>query len=108
MHSTKQRRAPMNVSLPLTQARSRADTAVSVEIPQYSRRAILAIWAAAALPMAALAWLVAPALEGRFAGEGNVPLAKALFVSLTIGLVWQFVLVAILVGREQRTLGWST
>jgi membrane protease YdiL (CAAX protease family) len=99
----------MNVSLPLTQARSRADAAaVSVEIPQYRRSAIFAVWAAAALPMAALAWLVAPALEGRFAGEGNVPLAKALFVSLTIGLVWQFVLVAILVGREQRTLRWST
>ena len=43
----------MNVSLPLTQARSRTDAAVSVEIPQYSRRAIVAIWAAAALPMAA-------------------------------------------------------
>ncbi|HEY5077156.1 MAG TPA: hypothetical protein VIJ48_06620, partial [Acidimicrobiia bacterium] len=32
----------------------------SVTIPQYSRRAIFAIWAAAALPMAALAWIVAP------------------------------------------------
>jgi membrane protease YdiL (CAAX protease family) len=98
----------MNVSLPLTQARSRTEAAVSVEIPQYSRRAILAIWAAAALPMAALAWLVAPALEDRFGGDGYVPLAKALLVSLTSGLVWQFVLVAILVGREQRTFRWST
>ena len=33
---------------------------------------------------------------------------KALIVCLTSGLVWQFVLVAILVGREQRTLRWST
>jgi membrane protease YdiL (CAAX protease family) len=98
----------MDVSHPLTAAAfpSRVDTAV--EIPQHRGRAILAIWAAAALPMAALAWLVAPALEGRFGGDGNVQLAKALFVSLTIGLVWQFVLVAILVGREQRTLRWST
>ena len=32
---------------------------------------------------------------------------KALIVS-HLGLVWQFVLVAILVGREQRTLRWST
>ncbi|HEU0247532.1 MAG TPA: CPBP family intramembrane glutamic endopeptidase [Gaiellaceae bacterium] len=100
----------MDVSLPLTEtAPSRADGAVSkVEIPQYRRRTILAVWAAAALPMAALAWLVAPALEGRFAGDGNVPLAKALIASLTVGLVWQFVLVAILVGREQRSLRWST
>jgi membrane protease YdiL (CAAX protease family) len=99
----------MDTSLPLTEAPSRADTGVSaVEIPQYRRRAIFAIWAAAALPMAALAWIVAPALEGQFAGDGVVPMAKALSLFLAIGLIWQFVLVAILVGREQRTLRWST
>jgi uncharacterized protein len=98
----------MNVSLPLTRARSRADAAVSVEIPQYSRSAILAIWAAAALPMAAVAWLVNPVLADRFGGDGIVPMAKALYVSLTVGLVWQFVLVAVLVRREQGTLRWST
>jgi membrane protease YdiL (CAAX protease family) len=101
----------MNVSLPLTEGvrASRADAAVfTVEIPQYRRRAILAIWAAAALPMAALAWLIAPALKDRFAGDGNVPMAKALIVSLALGLIWQFVLVAILVVREQRSLRWST
>jgi len=101
----------MDVSLPLTEGAtpSRADAAVSkVEIPQYRRRAIFAVWAAAALPMAALAWLVAPALEDRFAGVGNVPMAKALLVLLTGGLIWQFVLVAVLVGREQRSLRWST
>jgi membrane protease YdiL (CAAX protease family) len=58
--------------------------------------------------MAALAWLVAPALEDRFSGAGNVPLAKALIIFLTLGLAWQFVLVAVLVWREQRTLRWST
>jgi membrane protease YdiL (CAAX protease family) len=98
----------MSVSFPVTQAVSRAEAAVSVEIPQYKRRAIFAIWAAAALPMAALAWLVTPALDDQFAGDGNVPLAKALLVALTVGLVWQFVLVAVLVYREQRTLRWST
>jgi uncharacterized protein len=98
----------MNVSLPLTQARPRADAAVSVEIPQYSRRAIVAIWAAAALPMAAAAWLVTPPLADRFGGDGIVPMAKALYVSLTVALVWQFVLVAVLVRREQGTLRWST
>jgi len=98
----------MSVSLPLTAA-ARADVAVSsVEIQQLRMRWIFAVWAAAALPMAALAWLVAPVLEDRFAGDGNVPMAKALIASLTVGLVWQFVLVAILVGREQRTLRWST
>jgi membrane protease YdiL (CAAX protease family) len=85
---------------------SSRDTADSVEIPQYSILKTLAIWAAAALPMAALAWLVAPALEDSFGGEENVPLVKALLICLTAGLIWQFVLVVILVKREQRTLRW--
>jgi membrane protease YdiL (CAAX protease family) len=98
----------MSVSYPLT-ATARSDAAVSsVEIPQLRIRGIFAVWAAAALPMAALAWLVAPVLADRFAGDGHVPMAKALIVSLAIGMVWQFVLVATLVGREQRTLRWST
>jgi membrane protease YdiL (CAAX protease family) len=97
----------MSVSLPTTQVRPRADSSVSVVIPQYSRRAIVAIWAAAALPMAAAAWLVAPVLADRFGGDGIVPMAKALYVSLTVGLIWQFVLVAVLLRREQGTLRWS-
>ena len=82
--------------------------AAGVHIPQYSIWQVLGVWAAAALPMGALAWLVAPALADRLSGQGNLPLAKSLLISLTIGLVWQFVLVVILVGREQRTLRWST
>jgi uncharacterized protein len=99
----------MNASVAAGSVASRTDAAVSsVEITQLSKRAILAIWAAAALPMAALAWLVAPVLEDRFSGEGVVPMAKALVVSLAIGLVWQFVLVMVLVAREQGTLRWAT
>ncbi len=98
----------MSISAPST-ATARGDTAVSsVEIPQLRIRGIFAVWAAAALPMAALAWLVAPVLANRFAGTGIVPMFKALIMCLDLGLVWQFVLVAILVGREQRTLRWST
>jgi uncharacterized protein len=98
----------MSASYPL-RTTARSDTPVSsVEIPQLRTRWILAVWAAAALPMAALAWLVAPVLTGRFAGTGIVPMFKALIVCLTAGLVWQFILVAILVRREQRTLRWST
>jgi uncharacterized protein len=98
----------MNNTL-LSTVNARADTAASnVEIPQLRIPGIFAVWASAALPMAALAWLVAPALAGRFAGTGIVPMMKALIVCLDLGLVWQFVLVAILVGREQRTLRWST
>ena len=79
-----------------------------VAIPQYGIRRILAVWAAAALPMGALAWLVAPALKGSYAGAGSVQMAKALFVCFTAGLIWQFVLVLVLLRREQGTLGWST
>jgi uncharacterized protein len=74
-----------------------------ITITQYSRRATLAIWAAAALPMGALAWIVAPA----FANDSGTSLSRALLVCLTVGLAWQFVLVVALVGHEQRTLRWS-
>ena len=76
-----------------------------VVIPAYPVWALFAVWAAAALPMAALAWLVAPRLAGSFGGPA--PLGEALLVCLTAGLVWQFVLVAALVAREQGTLRWS-
>lgn len=99
----------MEASLPLAATREAARVdAAAVEIPQYSRRAIFAIWAAAALPMAAAAWLVTPILADRLSGEGTVPMAKALYLTLTVGLVWQFVLVAVLLRREQGTLRWST
>jgi uncharacterized protein len=80
----------------------------NVAIPQYGIGRILAVWAAAALPMGGLSWLVAPALKDSFAGTGDVPLVKALIVCLTAGLIWQFILVAALLRREQGTLRWST
>ena len=82
----------------------RSPRAGAVTITQYSRRAIVAIWAAAALPMGVLAWIVAPAIAD---DRGGAPLARALLVCLTAGLIWQFVLVAVLVGYEQRSLRWS-
>jgi len=111
-HALDQRRSPQpDTSHPLTEGSTPGpkDAAVSkVEIPQYRRRAILAVWAAAALPMAALAWLVAPAVADRLSGEGNLPLSKALLLCIGVGLIWQFVLVVILIWREQRTLRWSS
>lgn len=75
-----------------------------VHIPQYRLPSIAAVWAAAALPMAALAWIVAPRLAAAMTGEAAF--AATLILCLTAGLVWQFVLVLILVGVEQRTLRW--
>jgi membrane protease YdiL (CAAX protease family) len=80
------------------------DTSGAVHIEQYSRRRILGIWAAAALPMAALSWVVAPLLARTL--DGPAALTRALLLCLTAGLVWQGVLVAALVHREQGTLRW--
>ena len=74
------------------------------DLPQYSRGRVLKIWAAAALPMAALAWIGAPLLAGAFDGPSAWP--RAIVLSLTAGLVWQFVLVLLLVRREQGSLRW--
>lgn len=74
-----------------------------VTVNQYSRRSICVIWAAAALPMGALAWIVAPALAG---GGDAESLFRPLLACLTAGLIWQFVLVVGLVGYEQRSLRW--
>lgn len=71
---------------------------------QYSLAQILAVWASAAIPMGLLAWVAAPWLADRLAGDE--PLAGALFVTLAAGLVWQFALVIILVRHELGGLPW--
>jgi uncharacterized protein len=80
-------------------------TALDPPLPQYSLPRVLAVWAAAALPMGAMAWLVAPWLARRL--DGPTALPRALIVSLTLGLVWQFLVVLTLVYREQGSLRWS-
>src|SRR3954453_5988157 len=77
----------------------------AAEVSQYSPLRVLAIWAAAALPMAVLAWGVAPRLADAL--DGPTALSRALILCLTAGMFWQFVLVLFLVGREQGTLRWS-
>ncbi len=77
----------------------------AVVIPQLRRRGVLAVWAAAAVPMGLGAWVAAPLIADSLSGPA--PLPRALIATLTAGLVWQFVLVALLVRREQGTLRWS-
>lgn len=74
-------------------------------IPQLTARGILCVWAAATIPMGVLAWVVAP----RLASSSDAPhaLAQWLIVLLTVGMSWQFILVLILVYKEQRTLRWA-
>src|SRR5262249_3410791 len=69
-------------------------TPTGKEPTQYSRPAVFAIWAAAAVPMGLGAWVVAPLLAG--GGDMTQPLLFA----LTAGLAWQFLLVAGLVAYE--------
>jgi membrane protease YdiL (CAAX protease family) len=74
-------------------------------VRQYSLAQILGVWAAAAVPMGILAWVVAPLLEDQLGGDE--PLVQALLICLTVGLVWQFVLVLILLRWELGSLAWS-
>lgn len=80
-------------------------TSHEVVISQYSPARVLGVWAAAALPMGLLAWVGAPLLARLFDGASAFP--RALILSLGVGMLWQFVLVLLLVRREQGTLRWS-
>jgi membrane protease YdiL (CAAX protease family) len=55
--------------------------------------------------MGVLAWVVAPWLGGRLGGAE--PLAQALLLLLTAGLVWQCALVLLLTRRELAGLRWA-
>jgi uncharacterized protein len=88
---------------PLEQPPEQADRHQFVR--QYSLAQILAVWAAAAIPMGVLAWVVAPWLRDQLGGED--PFAEALLICITVGLIWQFVLVLILLKRELGGLQWS-
>jgi len=70
---------------------------------QYSLGKILAIWALAALPMALLAWVVAPAVIR------SSPLHPGVvYWLLTIaGMAWQAVVGLAILYRELGTLRWS-
>ena len=74
-------------------------------VRQYSLARILGVWAAAAVPMGVLAWIVAPWLRDQLGGKE--PLGEALLICLTAGLIWQFALVLILVRQELGGLEWS-
>jgi len=71
-------------------------------ISQYSLGKILMVWAAAAVPMGWVGWVVAPAM----AQDPNKPGFERLAI-LAVGLVWQFVLIMILLYQETGSLRWS-
>ena len=73
------------------------------KIQQYSLGKILLVWAAAAIPMGLLGWIVAPALADDPAKPGFERLAV-----LTLGLIWQFALVLCIIYQENGDIRWST
>ncbi|WP_405070903.1 CPBP family intramembrane metalloprotease [Kribbella sp. NBC_01510] len=81
------------------------DTSVrTLQIPTWTRSTVMKVWAAAAIPMGILAWVVAPLLARTFSGPAALP--RALILTLGAGLIWQFTLVLIVVRREQGSLRW--
>ena len=71
-------------------------------LPQYSVIRTLLTWAAAAVPMGLLGWIVAPLLARGSSQPGMVRLGV-----ITVGLFWQFVMVLILLRAETGSLRWS-
>ena len=88
-------------------ARPAEDTAAE---GQYSLAQILGVWAAAAVPMALLAWVATPLVGDRLdlgvGDENREAFTRAGFIAL--GLIWQFALVLILVRRDEGDLRWAT
>jgi membrane protease YdiL (CAAX protease family) len=76
---------------------------------QYSLRTILVIWLCAVVPMVTLGWGATAAVGDRLdlgVGDQNrEAFTRALFLAL--GLIWQFVLVLIIVLREEGEISWQ-
>jgi membrane protease YdiL (CAAX protease family) len=70
---------------------------------QYTLWQILGIWAMAALPMALLSWVVAPAIIP------YSPLHPSItyWLLMIAGMAWQFIVSLVIIYRELGTLRWS-
>jgi uncharacterized protein len=93
------------MTTPSTIPTTTVGTAAAVDVPTWSPRRVLGVWAAAAVPMALMAWVAGPALARTFSGPTAMP--RALILTLTAGMIWQFALVMIVVRREQGSLRWA-
>lgn len=70
--------------------------------PQYSLARILAIWAAATVPMGLLAFVAAPRLMART----DLHPGLVYWMLMVVGMVWQFGLSVLVLHRELGTLHW--
>jgi hypothetical protein len=73
------------------------------DMEQYTLWQILGIWALVTLPMALLAWVVAPAIIP------YIPLHPGItyWLLMIVGMAWQFVVSLVIIYRELGTLRWS-
>lgn len=74
---------------------------------QYSLAKILGLWAAAALPMGILGWVVYPALTPDRITD-PLGAASTRTILMVLGLIWIFVLSMLIVYREEGDLRWAT
>ncbi len=70
---------------------------------QYSLKKILTIWAAVAIPMPILAFIVAPALYPYF----NIHNGIIFWICMIVGMAWQTVVSIYVLYNELGTLQWS-
>lgn len=75
----------------------------SERLDQYTLWQILGIWALVTLPMALLAWVVAPAIIPRSPLHPGI----TFWLLMIAGMAWQFVVSLVIMYRELGTLRWS-
>lgn len=75
----------------------------SVSGEPYGVGKVLAIWAAAAAPMGLLGWVVAPLVMARVELEPGI----VFWLLMTVGMMWQFALSALLLRRECPDWSWG-
>ena len=70
---------------------------------QYSLAKILGIWAVVAMPMAILAWVIAPAVIPRLSLHYGI----TYWLLIIAGMMWQFVVALVVLRQELGTLRWG-
>ena len=74
---------------------------------QYSLAKILGLWAATALPLGFMGWVVFPALAPDW-GVDPMGVGFVRMATITVALIWDFVLALMIVYREEGDLRWAT
>lgn len=72
-----------------------------ISFTQYSLFEIILIWLAVTIPIGISGWIASPILS-EFIGNSGA----GRMLAITIGLIWQFVLVLLLLWRENKKLCW--